>query len=103
LFDVIDRLDLTRHEVYHLATWRNSLYSRRKWEAAFGVIIRDTTGDDVPVWVEPQRPASFDVTSMTGVLEGGEAGDHGLSEDTPITSDDDVGSDSFNSGTLQGY
>jgi len=91
LFDVIDRLDLTRHEVYHLASWRNSLYSRNKWEAAFGVTIQDTIGDDVPAWVEPQRSASVDVTSMTGVLEGGEAGDHGLSGETPITSDDTVG------------
>lgn len=55
LFRVFDELRLSDHEIQTLCRWEGTRWARERYEKDEGVIIRDTTWDDVelPVHTEP--------------------------------------------------
>ncbi|KAI9771097.1 MAG: hypothetical protein M1840_002448 [Geoglossum simile] len=55
LFRAFDELDLTKDEIASLCRWEGTKWARERYEKDEGVIVRDTTGDDIPMWVEPER------------------------------------------------
>lgn len=55
LFLAMDRLDLTKWEIYNACHWDCTAYARDVAQAKLpGVKIDDDTGDDLPTWEESQ-------------------------------------------------
>lgn len=62
LFRAFDTLALTKSEIAGLTRWEGTKWAKEKFESENGVVIKDTTGDDIPHWDElPERP----IKSMT--------------------------------------
>lgn len=53
LFRAFDNLGLTKHEISILTRWEGTKWAKEKYEKEQGVIIRDTTADGFPEWIEP--------------------------------------------------
>ncbi|KAH8174654.1 hypothetical protein LIA77_06073 [Sarocladium implicatum] len=59
LFRAFDALRLTPAEIAGLTKWEGTKWAKEKFEREQGVIIRDTTADGFPDWVEPEdRPST---------------------------------------------
>lgn len=54
-FKAIDYLGLSDSEIDSVVTWWGTLKERRAYEARTGIIVKDTTGDDIPTWEEVQE------------------------------------------------
>ncbi|KZF22041.1 hypothetical protein L228DRAFT_247652 [Xylona heveae TC161] len=74
LFRAFDELGLTESEIASLCRWEGTKWARERYEKEEGVIVRDTTGDEIKPWVRPQSPcasasASANPTSMSLLYE----------------------------------
>jgi len=57
LFRAFDALRLTNYEISNLTKWEGTKWAKERFERDSGIFIRDTAGDDIPPWVEPEdRP-----------------------------------------------
>lgn len=79
LFRAFDDLRLTPNEIATLTKWEGTRSAKERFEKEQGVIIRDTTADEIEDWVEPElRVASsthaqrVDAEEMEDILEGNE-------------------------------
>jgi hypothetical protein len=73
LFRAFDELDLTKDEIASLCRWEGTKWARERYEKDEGVIVRDTTGDDIPMWVEPPREQATQSTPRQQFTEGSDA------------------------------
>ncbi|KAF4592348.1 hypothetical protein GQ602_002647 [Ophiocordyceps camponoti-floridani] len=55
LFRAFNALALTHAEIAALTKWEGTKWAKEKFEKEQGVVIRDTTADGFPDWVEPAR------------------------------------------------
>lgn len=46
LFEALDKMDLTIHEIREVCTWDGTWAAQRKYERDTGNVVRDTTGDE---------------------------------------------------------
>ncbi|PFH59736.1 hypothetical protein XA68_11946 [Ophiocordyceps unilateralis] len=53
LFRAFNALGLTHAEIAALTKWEGTKWAKEKFEKEQGVVIRDTTADGFPDWVEP--------------------------------------------------
>lgn len=58
LFRAFDALKLTPSEIAGLTKWEGTKWAKERFEKESGMIIRDTTGDCIHDWVEPQLRSS---------------------------------------------
>ncbi|KAI0171189.1 hypothetical protein BJ166DRAFT_215992 [Pestalotiopsis sp. NC0098] len=57
LFRAFDGLRLTNSEISNLTKWEGTKWAKERFERDAGVVIRDTAGDEVGEWIEPEdRP-----------------------------------------------
>jgi len=54
LFRAFDNLGLTKHEIASLTKWEGTRWAKERFEKEQGIVIRDTTGDGIVDWVEPE-------------------------------------------------
>lgn len=54
LFRAFDALRLTGSEIAGLTKWEGTRWAKERFEREQGVVIRDTTGDGIEDWVEPE-------------------------------------------------
>ncbi|KAI9841830.1 MAG: hypothetical protein M1838_003405 [Thelocarpon superellum] len=59
LFRAFDELGLTDDEILSLCRWEGTRWARERYEREEGVRVRDTTGDEIPDWVEPVKHRLF--------------------------------------------
>ena len=73
LFKAMDRLGLTKWEIYELCNWDCTLYAKEKYVREHPSLrgVRDTTGEDIPTWEQVHGP---DARSLE-IAEEGEEGD----------------------------
>ena len=63
LFRAFDSLRLTPAEIAGLTKWEGTKWAKERFERDSGIVIRDTAGDDLPEWIEPEdRPRAERVT-----------------------------------------
>ncbi|KAK4215254.1 hypothetical protein QBC37DRAFT_128975 [Rhypophila decipiens] len=55
LFRAFDALRLTNAEIAGLTKWEGTKWAKERFEKEQGIIIRDTTADDVGEWIEPEN------------------------------------------------
>ncbi|KAI9816973.1 MAG: hypothetical protein M1832_004957 [Thelocarpon impressellum] len=58
LFRAFDELGLTDDEILSLCRWEGTISARARYEREEGVVVRDTTGEEIASWVEPRRGGS---------------------------------------------
>ncbi|KAK4227231.1 hypothetical protein QBC38DRAFT_198175 [Podospora fimiseda] len=65
LFRAFDGLRLTYSEIQNLTKWEGTKWAKERFEREQGIVIRDTTADDFPNYVEPENrtPAYLRTTS----------------------------------------
>ena len=77
LFYAFDTLKLTPSEIAGLAKWEGTGWAREKHEQNTGVKIRDTTGDCIYDWVDPELRVKEDKMGVTkewgSLMDGVEA------------------------------
>ncbi len=56
LFRAFDDLGLTPSEIAGLCKWEGTLHAKEMKESEEGIKIKDTTGDDITVWVPSREP-----------------------------------------------
>ncbi|KAK3987059.1 hypothetical protein QBC44DRAFT_129898 [Cladorrhinum sp. PSN332] len=54
LFRAFDGLRLTYSEIQNLTKWEGTRWAKERFEREQGIVIRDTTADDFPEYVEPE-------------------------------------------------
>lgn len=54
LFRAFDNLKLTKSEIAGLTKWEGTRWAKERFEKEQGITIRDTTGDGIEDWVDPQ-------------------------------------------------
>jgi hypothetical protein len=52
LFRAFDAIELTKSEITGLTRWEGTKWAKEKYESEHNVIIKDTTGDEIPDWDE---------------------------------------------------
>ncbi|KAF2148298.1 hypothetical protein K461DRAFT_204534, partial [Myriangium duriaei CBS 260.36] len=55
LFRAVKALGITDTEILDLARWEGTLWARERYEKDEGIKVLDTTGDEIPLWVDPRR------------------------------------------------
>ncbi|KAG6010007.1 hypothetical protein E4U21_000448 [Claviceps maximensis] len=75
LFRAFHALRLTPAEIRGLAKWEGTKWAKEKFEKEHGIIIKDTTGDDIVDWVPPssadaQIPRAPQTSPQTDFGEG---------------------------------
>lgn len=87
LFCAFDDLQLTPAEIAALTKWEGTRWAKERYEKEQGIVIRDTTADELPQWVHLEdRPAGWRHTMRQSSQQTTAASpEHG--------SDDDTGSD----------
>ncbi|KAL3425056.1 hypothetical protein PVAG01_04337 [Phlyctema vagabunda] len=95
LFRAFDALHLTKSEIAGLTKWEGTRWAKERFEREQGIIIRDTTSDDIEDWVEPELrgpvvhvPRSTDMNdSQEGDIDEAE----GMDEDSDMDLSQSVG------------
>jgi hypothetical protein len=54
LFAAFDTLNLTYQEIQDFCCWEGTRWARERYEKDEGCIIKDTTGDHIPLFVDPK-------------------------------------------------
>ena len=81
LFRAFDSLRLTPAEIADLTKWEGTKWAKERYERDSGIVIRDTAGDDLPEWIEPEdRPRAEQITPVAETEEA---------EDAPATTADE--------------
>lgn len=70
LFRAFDALKLTESEIAGLTKWEGTRWAKERFEREQGVVIRDTTGDGIEDWVEPELRVP--VVQRTDIQDGGD-------------------------------
>lgn len=86
LFRVFDELRLSDHEIQTLCRWEGTRWARERYEKDEGVIIRDTTWDDIELAVHLEPTASRTDVLGSHDLDEEEAGQ--MSEDEVESEDE---------------
>src|SRR6187549_1751815 len=55
LFRAFDNLRLTNAEISGLTKWEGTKWAKERYEKEQGIVIRDTTADGFPDWIEPEH------------------------------------------------
>jgi hypothetical protein len=55
LFAAFDALNLTYQEIQDFCCWEGTRWARERYEKDEGCIIEDTTGDHIPLFVDPKQ------------------------------------------------
>lgn len=58
LFLAFDDLGLTKDEILSLCRWEGTRWARESYERQEGITVRDTTGEEIPPWVDPRQRAA---------------------------------------------
>jgi hypothetical protein len=75
LFRAFDTLGLTDSEIQGLTKWEGTRWAKERFEREQGIVIRDTTGDGIEDWVEPElriavvQPQQADVENMDDIQD----------------------------------
>lgn len=68
LFRAFDTLGLTRSEVAGLTRWEGTKWAKEKFESENDLVIKDTTGDEIPHWDDlPERPVKMNSAASRAV------------------------------------
>jgi hypothetical protein len=98
LFRAFDALRLTASEIAGLTKWEGTRWAKERFEREQGVVIRDTTGDGIEDWVEPESRISIaqrqDVAGdgdceMEGNKNEGQGGGNEGAEDDDMDDEDE--------------
>ncbi|TVY48676.1 hypothetical protein LOCC1_G001847 [Lachnellula occidentalis] len=54
LFRAFDNLGLTKFEIASLTKWEGTRWAKDRFEKEQGIVIRDSTGDGIEDWIEPE-------------------------------------------------
>lgn len=94
LFRAFDNLGLTRSEIASLTKWEGTRWAKERFQREQGIVIRDTTGDEIDDWVEPEmrapnglHPRLPDVADIEDIHEDPETEEHEIDDED---SDDEV-------------
>jgi hypothetical protein len=96
LFRAFDNLRLTESEIASLTKWEGTRWAKERFEREQGIIIRDTTADEIEDWVEPElRTPSAPQAQRAGVddMEDIQQEDGREMEENEIDEDMDEDSD----------
>ena len=55
LFKAFDALELTEGEIAGFCRWEGTKWARERYERDEGIKVQDTTGLDIPEWVDPRK------------------------------------------------
>ncbi|TKA74019.1 hypothetical protein B0A55_06174 [Friedmanniomyces simplex] len=58
LFDAFDALGLTYNEIQEFCCWEGTKWARERYEKDEGVVVRDTTGDEIKPFVDRREARS---------------------------------------------
>lgn len=87
LFRAFDSLRLTPHEIATLTKWEGTKWAKERYEKEQGVVIRDTTADGFPDWVEPEdRPNRPRQTTALAEWNGAALGGRSTSDGSVVSS-----------------
>lgn len=64
LFRAFDALHLTHSEISGLTKWEGTKWAKERFEREQGIIIRDTTADEFPDYVEPEDRVKAEPSSV---------------------------------------
>lgn len=93
LFRAFDHLKLTPSEIAGLTKWEGTKWAKERFEQESGMTIRDTTGDCIEDWVEPEMRTSkwtiqesqeIIVENMEDVEQEGDVEDMDEGEDSDV-------------------
>ncbi|CAG8955652.1 hypothetical protein HYFRA_00010916 [Hymenoscyphus fraxineus] len=97
LFRAFDHLQLTDGEIANLTKWEGTRWAKERFEREQGIVIRDTTGDGIEPWVEPElrvqtvaQAHRAEVEDMEDIQEDGESENEDLDEDEGEDSDVEI-------------
>lgn len=97
LFRAFDDLRLTPNEIAILTKWEGTRSAKERFEKEQGIVIRDTTADEIEDWVEPELRAGSgvqaqgaDVEHMEDILEDDEQAVEGDRADEEMDEDSDM-------------
>lgn len=83
LFRAFDNLGLTNSEIASLTKWEGTRWAKEQFEKEQGIVIRDTTADDIADWIEPEfrgvavrSPMRAEIEGMEGMQRDGEVDGH---------------------------
>ena len=65
LFKAFDALALTEGEIAGFCRWEGTKWARERYERDEGIKVQDTTGLDIPEWVDPRKTKKARVESPT--------------------------------------
>ena len=93
LFRAFGILGLTVSEIANLTKWEGTRWAKERFEREQGILIRDTTGDEIEDWVEPEyrvltvpQALRAEIEDMDDIQEDGES-ENGMEEDDVEDSD----------------
>ncbi|RDW73052.1 hypothetical protein BP6252_06959 [Coleophoma cylindrospora] len=95
LFRAFDALRLTNSEIAGLTKWEGTRWAKERFEREQGIVIRDTTADDIADWIEPElrvparRPPR--PTETVDIQEGEVEDPEGMDEDSDMELSHSVG------------
>ncbi|KAI9660013.1 MAG: hypothetical protein M1821_001365 [Bathelium mastoideum] len=82
LFKAFDALALTEGEIAGFCRWEGTKWARERYERDEGIKVQDTTGLDIPEWVDPRKTKKARVetpaaaAAAAGVARNGNDGIH---------------------------
>lgn len=95
LFRAFDTLRLTKSEIAGLTKWEGTRWAKERFEREQGIVIRDTTSDDIADWVEPELRVSSHHTLGNVEMEDSQDADvdepEGMDEDSDMELSQSVG------------
>lgn len=95
LFRAFDALGLTRSEIAGLTKWEGTRWAKERFEKEEGIKIRDTTGDCIQDWVDPElrqstrvmrQPQEVQVEEMVDIAHNDDLDDEEEESDMEIDS-----------------
>ena len=87
LFRAFDELGLTNDEILSLCRWEGTKWARERYEREEGIVVRDTTGEEIPDWIEPRRQTTPAMVKAADVHIDFEAMEVALQHDRPERED----------------
>ena len=106
LFDAFDSLGLTYNEIQDFCCWEGTKWARERYEKDEGVIVVDTTGNEIGPYVDRRDRTSEDyrrqsITKKTEISVVVEDADAGSSRQPPIHEDDEEMDDAESEGDAE--
>ncbi|RDL42393.1 Uncharacterized protein BP5553_02372 [Venustampulla echinocandica] len=97
LFRAFDNLGLTKSEIASLTKWEGTRWAKERFQREQGIVIRDTTGDEIDDWVEPEmrtpnvlQAHRADVEDMEDIHEGAETEENEMDDEDAEDSDVEI-------------